>query len=59
MSRVGNCLDNREIKHWFGVLKTELIYNLDFSEITYADLKQKIDEYIFYYNNIRIQQKLN
>ena len=32
MSRTGNSLDNREIEHWFGIMKTELIYNLDFNK---------------------------
>ncbi len=58
MSRVGNSLDNREIEHWFCILKNELIYSLDIKNMTFNELKNQIDEYISYYNNQRIQEKL-
>ena len=59
MSRVGNSLDNRDIEFWFSILKTELIYRLDIKKMSFAELKQAIADYIYYYNNVRIQKKLN
>ncbi|QBF34971.1 IS3 family transposase [Mycoplasmopsis phocirhinis] len=58
MSRVGNSLDNREIEYWFGVIKTELLNDLDYTKITFDELNDKIKEYIFWYNNERIQSNL-
>nr|WP_241003398.1 IS3 family transposase [Mycoplasma sp. Mirounga ES2805-ORL] len=58
MSRVGNSLDNREIEYWFGVIKTELLNDLDYTKITFGELNEKIREYIFWYNNDRIQSNL-
>ena len=59
MSRVGNSLDNRDIEFWFSILKTELIYRLDIKKMSFAQLRQAIADYIYYYNNVRIQKKLN
>ena len=59
MSRVGNSLDNRDIEFWFSILKTELIYRLDIKKMSFAELRQAIADYIYYYNNVRIQKKLN
>ena len=59
MSRVGNSLDNREIEYWFSLLKTELINTINLKEISYNDLSKFIDDYVNYYNNERIQEKLN
>ena len=58
MSRVGNSLDNRDIEFWFSILKTELIYRLDIKKMSFAELKQAIADYIYYYNNVRVQGKL-
>ncbi|QSF13678.1 IS3 family transposase, partial [Mycoplasma sp. Mirounga ES2805-ORL] len=58
MSRVGNSLDNREIEYWFGVIKKELLNDLDYTKITFDELNEKIREYIFWYNNYRIQSNL-
>ena len=56
MSRSGNCLDNAPIESFFGHLKDELEYkdcrNLE-------ELRDKIDKYIYYYNNERYQWGLN
>ena len=38
-------------------LKTELIYRLDIKKMSFAELKQAIADYIYYYNNVRIQKK--
>ena len=59
MSRVGNALDNKEFEFWFSILKTELIYNLNTKKISFKELKNEIGNFINYYNNVRIQEKLN
>lgn len=57
MSRRGNCLDNACIESFFGHLKSESIYlNMPKS---YDELKITIKDYIDYYNNDRIQLRLN
>ena len=58
MSRRGNCWDNVPIEIFFGHFKAELIYLLD-RGMTYENLAQKIKEYIHFYNNERIQLKLD
>jgi putative transposase len=57
MSRKGNCLDNAIIENFFGTLKSEMFYTQKFKSI--EQLKQEIDKYIIYYNNVRIKSKLN
>ena len=56
MSRKGNCLDNAVIENFFGLLKSELFYFEKFKSI--EDFREKLDEYIDYYNNRRIKAKL-
>lgn len=56
MSRKGNCLDNSLMENYFGLLKQEMYYGED--RVSYATLK-KIDEYIYFYNNDRIKEKLS
>lgn len=58
MSSVGNSLDNREVEHFFGVFKTEFLSQVNSRTLTFAELEMKIDEWINYYNNERIQKKL-
>ena len=57
MSRVGNALDNKEFEFWFSILKTELIYNLNTKKISFKELENEITNFIYYYNNVRIQEK--
>ena len=57
MSRKGNCLDNAIIENFFGILKSELFYIKKFKTI--EELKQEIEQYINYYNNVRIKSNLN
>jgi len=57
MSRKGNCLDNAIIENFFGILKSELFYTQKFKSV--KQLKQEIDKYIIYYNNVRIKSNLN
>jgi putative transposase len=57
MSRKGNCLDNAVIENFFGTLKAELFYIKKFKTI--KELKREIEQYISYYNNVRIKSNLN
>ena len=56
MSRKGNCLDNAVIENFFGLLKSELLYLLDFQSIEH--FKHELIAYLDYYNNRRIKAKL-
>lgn len=56
MSRKGTCLDNAAAESFFAVLKTEMFHYHDFESAD--DLIMKIDEYIKYYNTVRIKVKL-
>ena len=56
MSRKGNCLDNSVMENFFGRLKTEMFYGERFESVnTFID---KLKEYIYYYNNERINLRL-
>lgn len=57
MSRRGNCIDNSPMENFFGLLKQEMFYGETFESI--EQLKERIDTYIFWYNNDRIKTKLN
>lgn len=56
MSRSGNCLDNAPIESFFGHLKDELEYK-DCKNL--EEIRDKIDKYVYYYNNERYQWGLN
>ena len=56
MSRSGNCLDNAPIESFFGHLKDEMDYR-DCKSL--EEIRDKIDEYIYYYNTRRYQWGLN
>lgn len=56
MSRKGNCLDNAVIENFFGILKSELLYNQTFESM--EDFIQELHEYIHYYNHRRTKEKL-
>ena len=55
MSRRGNPYDNALAENFFSILKTECIYRTKLQ--TYEEARLLIDEYIFFYNNERIQTK--
>lgn len=57
MSRVGRCIDNGPIEAFWGTLKCDK-YNLN-KYNTFNELSQDIDKYIKFYNNERLQKKLN
>ena len=56
MSRVGKCIDNGPMEGFWGTLKSEAFYGLHFENE--AALRSKFDEYIFFYNNFRLQRNL-
>lgn len=56
MSRKGNCLDNSPMENFFGLMKQEMYYGEEL--YSYEELKNRIVDYIHYYNNKRIKQKL-
>ena len=55
MSRRGNCYDNAMAENFFSILKTECIYRL--KPKTLDEARILIDDYIYFYNNQRIQLK--
>ena len=57
MSRKGNCLDNSPMENFFGILKQEMYYGVEFKN--YDQLKKEIESYIKWYNEDRIKTKLN
>ena len=56
MSRVGKCIDNGPMEGFWGTLKSEMFYGIKFDN--FNSLKSRIEEYIYYYNNERLQNKL-
>lgn len=56
MSRKGNCLDNAVMENFFGLLKQEVYYGVVYD--SYEALKSAIEQYIKYYNEQRIKEKL-
>lgn len=55
MSRCGNPYDNALAENFFYILKTECIYRQKID--TYKQTQKLIDNYIWFYNNERIQLK--
>ena len=55
MSRKGNCYDNAVMENFFGHLKSEMYHGERF--ISVKEFYQAIDDYIFWYNNYRLQQR--
>ena len=56
MSRVGKCIDNGPMEGFWGILKSESFYGLHFDDE--KSLRNKIEDYIFFYNNERLQSNL-
>ena len=52
MSRKGNCLDNSPAENFFSIMKKEMFYGNKFTSL--MNLRDKMIEYINYYNNERI-----
>lgn len=57
MSRVGRCIDNSPMESFWGTLKCERYYLHKYN--TFEELKNDIEDYITFYNNERLQAKLN
>lgn len=57
MSRVAHCIDNGPMEGFWGILKREMYYGHRFT--TRDNLVDAITDYIDYYNNRRLQRKLN
>ena len=55
MSRRGNCYDNAMAENFFSILTTECIYR--HKPKTLDEARMLIDDYIYFYNNQRIQLK--
>ena len=51
--------DNKVVEFSLSILKTELIYNLNIKKMSFKELENEIANFIDYYNNVRIQEKLN
>ena len=58
MSRKGNCLDNGKTENLFSKRKKEMFYGHEKEFRSFAELKKSIDEYVDWYNNERIVQRL-
>jgi len=57
MSRVGRCIDNGPMEGFWGILKCEMFYLVNFKD--YNSLAAAIESYIHFYNYERRQKKLN
>jgi len=57
MSRKGTPIDNSPMESFFGTLKSELLYN-PLIDIKNCNIEVEIQNYIWYYNNERIQKSL-
>ena len=55
MSRRGNPYDNALAENFLSILKTECIHSVKIE--TFKDARELIDDYIYFYNNQRIQTK--
>ena len=58
MSRKGNTLDNAPTENFFGRLKEEVYYPREYSFTSLDEVKQTIHQYIRYYNEERIVNRL-
>ena len=58
MSRKGNCLDNSPTENFFGRMKEEMFYGKEHFYKNMSELKQAINQYIEYYNYVRIVNRL-
>lgn len=58
MSRKGNCWDNAPQESFFGHMKDEIKYEIAMMK-SFCEVKEKIDDWIDYYNNDRYQWELS
>lgn len=59
MSRKGNCHDNAVIESFHSSLKSEGFKDQRRSSLTHCKIEDIVNQYMYYYNEIRIQAKLN
>lgn len=57
MSRVRCCIDNGPTEGFWGIIKSEMYYNINLKNE--EELRQAIKDYIFFYNNSRYQERFN
>ena len=57
MSRKGNCYDNCIMETFFGRMKNEMYYGYEKNYKSFNEFSDAVKEYIYYYNNNRIQEK--
>lgn len=57
MSRVGHCIDNGPTEGLWGIIKSEMYYPNTFYDKEI--LKKAIDDYIYFYNYERLQNRYN
>ena len=55
VSRPGKCHDNAIAENIFGIIKKEFVFSNKFT--SFQEFRKSFEEYIFYYNNIRIKNK--
>ncbi|QKS71614.1 IS3 family transposase [Paenalkalicoccus suaedae] len=58
MSRRGNCWDNAVIESFHSNLKSEEFQYVKFNSLSMEAVKERIDQFMKYYNEERIQEKL-
>lgn len=59
MSRKANCWDNAVVENFFSHFKCECVRIRKKALRTFRDVRDVVDEYIYFYNNERIKVKLN
>ncbi|MFP3723548.1 IS3 family transposase [Niallia circulans] len=58
MSRRGNCWDNAVIESFHSNLKSEEFQYVKFHSLSLKEVKERVDQFMRYYNEERIQEKL-
>lgn len=58
MSRRGNCWDNAVIESFHSNLKSEEFQYIKFNSLTLKEVEDHVDQFMKYYNEERIQEKL-
>jgi hypothetical protein len=58
MSRRGNCWDNAVIESFHSNLKSEVFQYVKFNSLSDYEVRERVNNYLTYYNEERIQEKL-
>ena len=59
MSRRGNCWDNAVIESFHSSIKSEEFQYVKYNSLSIQDVINHVDTYMKFYNNERIQEKLD